>query len=94
MNSAYCFAFFQENPKAKPKIIGILELQDNRIVVITKTGIKPYKASLVTQSGNVLISNSEEFLRELARQSKMSQITYEFSNDFDKAEEYKILLSA
>jgi hypothetical protein len=91
--NAYCFVFFQKIPKNKPKIVGILELLDEKIVMITKNGIKPYKASLVTSNGHILMSNSVEFLKELARQSKLSQITYEFSEDFDKAEEYKKILT-
>jgi hypothetical protein len=89
MDKAYCFAFFQKNPKSKPKIIGVLELINEKIIMFTKNGEKPYKASLVTQNGHILMSNSVEFLKELAKQSKISQITYEFSEDFGKAEVYK-----
>jgi hypothetical protein len=86
-------AFFQKNPKTKPVIKGILELgPDQKIYLQTSNNRRPYRASLVTPDGHVLLADSEEFLRELARQSKLSQITYEYTEDTDRIEEYRSLL--
>jgi hypothetical protein len=86
-------AFYQKNPKTKPVIKGILELgNDARVYLQTSSTRRPYKASLVTPDGHVLLADSEEFLRELARQSKLSQITYEYTEDTDTIEEYRSLL--
>ena len=85
--------FMQKTPKTKPKIIGILELgADNRVMVLTNKGSRPYKASLVTSEGHPITAFSEEFLKELSRQSKLSQVTYEYTEDVDKVEEYRALL--
>jgi hypothetical protein len=87
--------FFQKNPKTKPVIKGILELgPDQKIYLQTATARRPYKASLVTTDGHVLLADSEEFLKELSRQSKLSQITGEYVEDTDKIEEYRALLTS
>jgi hypothetical protein len=86
-------AFFQKNPKTKPIIKSILELgSDGRVMALTAKGTRPYKASLVTPEGYPITAYSEEFLKELARQAKLSQITYEYTEDIDKIEEYRALL--
>lgn len=86
-------AFLQRNPKTKPVIQAILEIgPDNRVYAQTKTARRPYTATLVTPDGHVLLSDSEEFLRELSRQSKLSQVSYEYTEDMDKIEEYRALL--
>lgn len=88
-------AFYQRNPKTKPTIKGVLELEtDGKIYVQTTTSRRPYKASLVTPDGHVLLANSEEFLKELSRQAKLSQFTFEYSEDYDKILEYKTVLLA
>jgi len=90
----YCLAFFQKNPKVKVKILGILSLEsDGRIWVQTATTKKPYKsASLVTPDGVPLLADSINYLKELARQSKLSQITYEYTENLDRVSEYMELL--
>jgi hypothetical protein len=53
----------------------------------------PYKATMVTINGDVVMSNSEAFLKELARQSKLSQISYFYTQDEDLVAEYRALLT-
>lgn len=90
-----CLSFFQKNPKAKPVIKGILELgEDGRIYMTTASGRRPYKASLVTADGHPITALSDDFLKELARQAKLSQVTYEYTENLDKIEEYRALLTA
>jgi len=90
----YALAFFQKNPKSKPTIQAILSLEaDGRIYVQTTTSKRPYKsASLVTPDGMPLLADSLNYLKELARQSKLSQITYEYSENLDRVSEYMDLL--
>ena len=88
-------AFYQRNPKTKLNIKGVLELEtDGKIYVQTAMSHRPYKASLVTAEGHVLLANSEEFLKELSRQAKLSQLTFEYTEDYDKVLEYKTVLLA
>jgi len=84
--------FFQKNPKVKPVIKAVLQLNGDKILATTATSVRPYRASLVTPEGHVLLANSEEFLKELGRQSKLSQVTYEYAEDVDKIAEYFALL--
>jgi hypothetical protein len=86
--------FFQKNPKASLTTKGILELDaDGKIYFQTALGRRIYKSSLVTFDGHVLLADSEEFLKELSQQSKLSQITYMYTTDINKLEEYRSLLT-
>ena len=87
-----CLAFYQKNPSSKPKIKAILQLIDNNIYSQTVDRRRVYRTSLVTPEGFVLMADSSEFLKELARQSKLSQITYEYNEDEDRIAEYMNLL--
>jgi hypothetical protein len=90
----FALAFFQKNPKVKPKIQAILSLEsDGRIYVQTAGMKRPYaSASLVTPDGHPLLADSLNYLKELARQSKLSQITYEYTENTDRVAEYNDLL--
>lgn len=89
----FALAFFQKNPKAKPTIQAILSCENSKIFVQTKDSKRPYKsASLVTPDGVPLLADSTNYLKELARQSKLSQITYEYTENTDRAAEYMELL--
>lgn len=84
---------FQKEPKSKPEVVGIFTLQDDgRIWVLTNNAHRPYNATMVSVYGHVVPSDTELFLKELARQTKMSQITYYFIENEDMIEEYKSLL--
>jgi len=94
----YTIATLQKNPKSKEVCVGVFFLgQDNtggpRVYVQTKAGAFPYKATMVTSNGDVVLSNCEAFLRELERQTKMSQITYYYTEDEDRAAEYLATLA-
>jgi len=89
----HTIATLQKNPKTKEVCVGVFSLGENaqgepQIFVTTKAGVFPYKATMITTSGDVVLSNCESFLRELERQSKISQITYYYTEDIDRAEEY------
>ena len=90
----YALAFFQKNPKAKPTILAILSLEsDERIWVQTATAKRPMKsASLVTPDGMPILATNLNYLKELARQSKLSQISYEYTENLDRVSEYMDLL--
>ncbi len=92
--NGFALAFYQKNPKQKPKIQAILSLEsDGKIYVQTSTVKRPFaSASLVTSDGHPLLADSLNFLKELARQSKMSQISYEYSTNVDRVQEYQDLL--
>jgi hypothetical protein len=86
----YTLAMMQKHPKAKPLCVGIFSLkEDGRVWVQTKSSFIPYKATMVTLNGDVIMSNCEAFLKELERQSKLSQITYYYIEDEDRAAEYR-----
>lgn len=90
----YTIATLQKNPKSKPTCVGLFFLgEDGRVWVQTKTRLVPYKATMVTATGDVVMSNSDAFLKELARQTKLSQITYFYTQDEDMAAEYRALLT-
>ena len=90
---AYLLVFFQKNPKTRSKIIGILFIgEDGNIYCDNGTTQRVYEASLVTPENHVLVSKSEEFLKELARQSKVSQITYLYTDNVDLVQEWWDLL--
>jgi hypothetical protein len=81
------------NPGSKQKCIGIFSIgEDGRVWVQTAESITPYKATMVSTHGDVIVSNCEAFLKELERQSKMSKITYYYTENEDTVEEYKLLL--
>ena len=90
----FALAFFQKNPKTKGKIQAILSLEaDGRIYVQTALTKRPYaSASLVTPDGAPILADSLNYLKELARQSKMSQISYEYTENVDRVQEYMELL--
>jgi len=89
----FCLAFMQKNPKVKPKIQAILSFENGIIYVQTATTKRPLtSASLVTPDGVPLLANSLNYLKELARQSKMSQISYEYTSNIDRVSEYSDLL--
>jgi len=92
----YCLAFYQKNPKVKPKIQAILSLEsDGKIYVQTATTKRPFtSASLVTPDGHPMLADSLNFLKELARQSKLSQVSYEYTTNLDRVAEYIDLLLA
>lgn len=93
LEQGYCLAFIQRNPKTKPKIQAILSFENGVIYVQTATMKRPYaSASLVTPDGMPLLANSLNYLKELARQSKMSQISYEYTENLDRVQEYMDLL--
>ena len=86
----YTLAMMQKNPKAKPTCVGIFSLEeDGRVWVQTKSSFIPYKATMVTINGDVIMSNCEAFLKELDRQSKLSLITYYYIEDEDRSAEYR-----
>ena len=90
----FALAFFQKNPKTKGKIQAILSLEaDGKIYVQTAVAKRPYaSASLVTPDGAPILADSLNYLKELARQSKMSQVSYEYTENVDRVAEYNELL--
>lgn len=89
----HTIALFQKTPKNKPTVCGIFSLEeDGRVWVQTKTAFRPYKATLVTANNDIIMSNCVEFLKELARQAKLSQISYYYTEDDDVVAEYSDLL--
>ena len=88
----FTLAMLSKNPKSKTSCIGIFSVVENRVYVQTATSFVPYRATLVTNDGTVILSNCEQFLQELERQAKISQITYYYTIDEDMMSEYKALL--
>jgi len=89
----FALAFYQRNPRAKPTIQAILSCENAKIFVQTKTTKRPYKsASLVTSDGVPILADCLNYLKELSRQSSLSQITYEYTENIDRVKEYLELL--
>jgi hypothetical protein len=89
----YCLSFYQRNPRAKPTIQAILSCENAEIFVQMKDSKRKYKsASLVTPDGHPILANSLNYLKELSRQSTLSQITYEYTENIDRVKEYLELL--
>ena len=89
----WCLAFMQRNPKTKGKIQAIYSFEGGMIYVQTALSKRPLtSASLVTPDGHPLLADSLNYLKELARQSKMSQISYEYTENIDRVQEYSELL--
>ena len=90
--TGYTLAFFQKNPKAKPTIQAILSFENDRIWVQTSRAKIPYKSASLVSDGMPILANSLNYLKELSRQTRLSQITYEYTENIDRVSEYMDLL--
>ena len=90
----YVIAFFQKNPKAKAQAEAVFSLEADGIVwVTTARGKQQLKsASLVADNNHVLLADSDQFLREMARQSLPSCYSYEYTENTDRVAEYLDLI--
>ena len=89
-NKGFLLAFFQQSPNDKAQIKGILSCEeDDKIVIKTSQGKKPYKGILLYDSNNLpILPKGNQYLKLLSLTSTLSQITFVYTEDFDTVAEY------
>lgn len=82
-------AVFQKDSSTSPEIIGIFLFEEEKIIFKTKNTTKNCKLFLTNNFGSIVAPNSELYLKELARQDNLSQISYYYISDEDSVLNYK-----
>lgn len=90
---AAAIATFQKSPLDAPEVIGIFILEDDKIFLKTKKETKVCKSVLINSNRHFIAPSSELYLKELARQDKLSQISYFYIEDESQIAYYEKVLT-
>lgn len=87
---AWCFVYFQYTPNDKAELKGILTIEEEKIYFVNEKEKKELKSNaLLTETAEeILPTRPTAYLKQLSLQSSISQITYEYTEDFNRVSEY------